>query len=93
MTDCAHNLTVLLDHSLAEAGMKNSAGIKRREKRLEEQTAAATKAGRVMPLIISGFQRLTQRSVKLIRWLRQNLWSPRPLRDLWAILTELYRTS
>ena len=39
------------------------------------------------------FQRLTQRSVKFIRWLRQNLWSQRPLPDLWAILKLLYRTS
>ncbi len=37
--------------------------------------------------------RLTQRSVKFIRWLRQNLWSERPLPELWAILSKLYRTS
>ena len=49
--------------------------------------------GRIIPCIIAGFQRLTQRSVKFIRWLRQNLWSQRPLPDLWAILKLLYRTS
>jgi len=27
-----------------------------------------------MPLIISGFQRFTQRTVKFIRWLRRFLW-------------------
>lgn len=89
----AHNLTVLHDRALAEAGIVNTAEIKRRQKRLDDLTAEARKAGRIIPLIISGFQRLTQRSVKFIRWLRQNLWSTRPQTELRAILTELYRTS
>lgn len=89
----AHNLTVLHDQNLTDANIVNTAEIKRRAKRLEILTVSAAGAGRLIPSIISGFQRLTQRSVKFIRWLRQNLWSERPLPELWAILSKLYRTS
>ena len=88
-----HNLTVLHDQTLADAGIQNTAEVKRRAKRLETLTVSAAAAGRIIPCIIAGFQRLTQRSVKFIRWLRQNLWSQRPLPDQWAILKLLYRTS
>ena len=88
-----HNLTVLHDQTLADSGIVNTAEIKRRAKRLEDLTVSTAAAARLLPRIITGFQRLTQRSVKFVRWLRQNLWSPRPLPDLWAILTRLYRTS
>ena len=88
-----HNLTVLHDQTLADCGIVNTAELKRRAGRLGDLTVSATKAGRLIPCIIAGFQRLTQRSVKFVRWLRQNLWSERPLPDLWAILTKLYRIS
>lgn len=87
-----HNLTVLYDQTLAAAGIVNSPEIERRAKRLKALTAHNTAAGRILPRIIYGFQRLTQRSVKFVRWLRQNLWSKRPLHDLLAILIGLYRT-
>ena len=88
-----HNLTVLHDRTLADAGIQNTAEVKRRAKRLETLTVSAAAAGRIIPCIIAGFQRLTQRSVKFIRWLRQNLGFQRPLPDLWTILKLLYRTS
>ena len=89
----AHNLTVLHDQTLTDAGIQNTPEFERRAKRLKLLTETAAAAGRVIPLIISGFQRLTQRSVKFIRWLRQNFWSWIPLTDLRAILTQLYRNS
>ncbi len=53
--------------------------------RAAQHNIGSTAAGRLSPAIISGFQRLTQRFVKFIRWLRQNLWSGRPQPELWAI--------
>ena len=45
-----------------------------------------------MPLIIAGFQRLTQRTVKFIRWLRSFFWQNRPLDELRLILKKRYAT-
>ena len=68
-----HNLTVLHDQTLEDAGIQNTAEVKRRAKRLATLTVSAAAAGRIIPCIIAGFQRLTQRSVKFIRWLRQKI--------------------
>ena len=59
---------------------------------LSLRTAAAAKEKRALPSIISGVQRLTQRSVKFVRWLRSHLWSDHPLPHLHAKLTLLYAT-
>jgi len=45
-----------------------------------------------MPLIIAGFQRITQRTVKFIRWLRCFLWQTHPLDVLLLILKKRYAT-
>ena len=87
----AHNLTVLKDHVLAEAEIVYVAEIERRKGRLERMKASVAAAGRIVPITVEGFQRLTQRSVKFIRWLQQNLWSESSLGESWAILKELYR--
>jgi hypothetical protein len=81
-----HNLMVCYEAALAKAGIRNTAGEKRRKKVLTEHTAKVEKTGRKMPLIISGFQRLTQRTVKFIRWLRRFLWQTHPLDVLLLIL-------
>ena len=88
----AHNLMVLYEHGLAQSGITNIAGEKRRAGRLEDRTAAAAKEKRTLPSIISGVQRLTQRSVKFVRWLRSHLWPDHPLPHLHAKLTLLYAT-
>ena len=85
-----HNLMVLYEHELAKSGITNIAEEKRRAGRLQDRTAAAVKEKRFLPTIISGFQRLTQRSVKFIRWLRGYLWSDRPLTHIHAILIRYY---
>ena len=87
-----HNLMVCYEATLAAAGLRNTAEEKRRKKVLTERTARVKKAGRKMPFIITGFQRLTQRTVKFIRWLRRFLWQTRPLDDLLLILKKRYAT-
>lgn len=87
-----HNLMVCYEATLAKAGIRNTAEEKRRKKVLTERTAKVEKTGRKMPLIISGFQRLTQRTVKFIRWLRRFLWQTHPLDVLLLILKKRYAT-
>lgn len=85
-----HNLMVLYEHKLAGQGIGNVAEEKRRTQRLEKRTAAATKASRKMPSIISGVQRLTVRSVKFVRWLRQFMWADKALPIMHERLRLLY---
>ena len=40
--------------------------------------------------IISGFQRLTQRSVKLVRWFRHFMWVNKPVAQMHARLRLVY---
>ena len=87
-----HNLMVLFEAGPAETGISNAAEEKRRGKVLTERTERVEKTGRKMPLIIAGFQRLTQRTVKFIRWLRSFFWQKRPLDELRLILKKRYAT-
>ena len=87
-----HNLMVCYEATLAKAGLRNTAEEKRRKKVLTDRTAKVEKAGRQMPLISSGFQRLTRRTVKFIRWLRRFLWQTHPIEDLLRILRKRYAT-
>ena len=84
------NLMVLFEAALAETGITNQAEEKRREKVLTERTQRVGKTDRNMPFIIAGFQRLTQRTVKFIRWLRSFFWQNRPLDELRLILKKRY---
>ena len=85
-----HNLMLLCEAGLAATGITNEAEEKRREKVLTERTERVEKTGRLMPLIIAGFQRITQRTVKFIRWLRSFFWQNRPLDELRLILKKRY---
>jgi uncharacterized protein YdeI (YjbR/CyaY-like superfamily) len=85
-----HNLMVLFEAGLADSGITNQAEEKRRQKVLTERTERVEKTGRKMPLIIAGFQRLTQRTLKFIRWLRSFFWQKRPLDELRLILKKRY---
>jgi len=86
----AHNLIVLYDYELEKEGIRNEPEIKRRGQRLTARTEEVIKAERKMPSIISGVQWATQRSVKLIRWIRSLLWINLPLPQMHASLRELY---
>ena len=83
---------VLFEAGPAETGISDAAEEKRREKVLTERAARVEKTGRKMPLIMAGFQRLTQRTVKFIRWLRSFFWQNRPPDELRLILKKRYST-
>ena len=83
---------VLFEAGPAETGISKAAEEKRREKVLTERTERVEKTGHKMPLIIAGFQCLTQRTVKFIRWLRSFFWQNRPLDKLRLILKKRYAT-
>ena len=87
-----HNLMVLFEAGPAETGISNAAEEKRGEKVLTKRAERVEKTGRKMPLIIAGFQRLTPRTVKFIRWLRSFFWHNRPLDELRLILKKRYAT-
>ena len=85
-----HNLIVLHNAELEKAGLCNEAETKRRGQRLSERTREVIQAERPMPSIISGVQWATQRSVKLIRWIRSLIWTNIPLPQMHASLRQLY---
>ena len=87
-----HNLMVLFEAGPAETGISNAAEEKRRENVLTELTERVQKTGLKIPLIMAGFQRLTQRTVKFIRWLRSFFWHNRLLEELRLILKKRYAT-
>lgn len=89
----AHNLFLLVEAKLKAEGIENEAELARKAKELAKAKEIAAKAGRKIPSPVLALQRFTQRSVKLLRWLRSSLldrqaWhtaTPR-LRDLYATL-------
>jgi len=85
-----HNLIVLYDHELEKENIRNEAETERRGQRLSVRTKEVLKAERKMPSIISGVQWATQRSVKLIRWIRSLIWIDMPLPQMHASLRQLY---
>lgn len=88
-----HNLIQFLEETLRLEGIENQAEIARRQNTLARVQAMAAAAGRKIPSCVVALQRLTQCSVKLLRWLRSSLtdrlaWdaaTPR-LRALYATL-------
>ena len=88
-----HNLIQFVEEKLRREGIENEAEIARRQKVLVQMQADAADAGRKIPSCVLALQRLTQCSVKLLRWLRSALrnrlaWdaaTPR-LRHLYATL-------
>ncbi len=89
----AHNLMVLQEYELEkDEGVTNTSEIKRKAKRLELETARLSGKGETMPVLLRGFQRLTQRSVKHIRWLRAYLFHEAPWHEAVAVLRLSYAT-
>ncbi len=88
-----HNLLQIVEARLKGEGIENQAEMARRQKTLAQTQALAAAAGRTLPTPVVALQRLTQRSVKLLRWLRSSFaerlsWdavTPR-LRTLYATL-------
>lgn len=88
-----HNLLQIVEEKLRLEGIQNQAELARKKKVLAEAQAEAEAAGRKIPSCVIALQRLTQSSVKLLRWLRSSCqdglaWeaaTPR-LRTLYAVL-------
>ena len=88
-----HNLLKILEHHLEkEHAIRNEAEIKRRKKRFEKVQATLHKRGHVMPLLAQIIQRVTQCSVKLIRWIRCHLFSTTCYERALKQLQRLYAT-
>jgi hypothetical protein len=89
----AHNLMVLEEDRLRRAhALTNTAEEKRRAKRLRNAGEIAAKENRALPAGQKALQRITQRSVKFIRWLRTFLWHEAPWERMLAVLRHLYAT-
>ena len=68
----------------------NEPEIERRAKRLEEVQTRLAKRGITVPFVYSAIQRITQRGLKLIRWLRNHLYGDRPWSESIGRLRNLY---
>lgn len=90
----AHNLMLLCEAELERVhGVRNEAEIARRARRLAAEEGRLVLEKRTLPVLMRTFQRLTQRSVKFIRWLRVQLFGKphhepniAALRQLFAVL-------
>lgn len=87
-----HNLLLLVEGRLQDEGIENHAELARKAKELECAKAHAAKAGRKFPSPVLALQRLTQRSVKLLRWLRASLSKNLAWHAATPRLHELYST-
>jgi len=89
----APNLMVLEEDRLRrEHALTNTAEEKRCAKRLRNAGEMAAQENRALPSGQKALQRLTQRSVKFIRWLRTFLWREAPWERMLAVLRRLYAT-
>jgi hypothetical protein len=90
----AHNLLVLFDQNvLVPAGIKNEAEDRRRDKRLANAKKLVKKKSLAWPKLLDLLHRCTQHSVKFIRWLRANFFSPASCNQAMASLRQLYAKS
>lgn len=89
----AHNLLQLFERVLArEHQLHPTAEQNRRAKRLAAQLAQIRQAGAQLSPLLTGLQRLTQCSVKLLRWLRAHFFSELSYADFLPALRRLYTT-
>lgn len=87
----AHNLMVIQEHKLAtHEGVTNTSEIKRKASRLKKVEAALAEKKEVLPALQKDFQRLTQRSLKYVRWLRAHLFVEAPWASVVAALKDSY---
>ena len=71
----AHNLMRLFERNIKlEYGIENAAEQRRKAKRLAKLEKDAKKKGRRLPKLYVALQRVTQLSVKFIRWIRYSVF-------------------
>jgi hypothetical protein len=88
-----HQLLLALEHLLdLEHGIRPEAELNRRSKRIAADQKLANKNNRAFPSLRAAALRLTQRTVKFLRWLRSSLLREAPWSDLIAILRLSYAT-
>ena len=88
-----HLMTLLEAQIMAEEGIRNEAEQKRRRARIIKQVKKTRAAGHgKLPFAQRLVQKITQRSVKFVRWLRVFLFSPASWSRACANLTQLYET-
>lgn len=85
-----HNLLLIVEARLKGEGIENHAEIARKQKTFAKAQALATAAGRIIPSPVVALQRLTQRSVKLLRWLRSSFIDRLPWEAATPRLRALY---
>ena len=89
----AHNLMVRCEAELERVhGVRNEAELERRAQRLEKEERRLAKQNVALPVLVRTLQRLTQRSVKFIRWLRVQLFAQPHHAPAIAALRQLYAT-
>ena len=71
----AHNLMLILEQLLKKEGVENEIENNRRLKRLDKALAGIKIRKDKLPAFLTTPKRPTQRSVKFIRWLRNNLYT------------------
>ena len=87
----AHQLLLHFEHLLeADHGIRPEAELKRRAQRLAAEQDFAVKNRRPFPTLRALALRLTQRTVKLLRWLRASLTREAPWLNLIALLRHSY---
>jgi hypothetical protein len=86
-----HNLMLVIEADLEKnEQVRNEPELARRAKRLAKIKTDLAKKGIAVPFVYSAITNLTQRGVKLIRWLRNHLYGTRPWTDAVSHLRRLY---
>ncbi len=71
----AHNLMLILEQDLKKEGLENKNEDNRRRKRLDQTLSRITTCNDKLPIFLKTPKRPTQRPLKVIRWLRHNLYA------------------
>lgn len=87
-----HNLLELFERQLASIhGVRDEAGLRRRDQRIAERVELASTLGRcVSSLLTTAFAGPLQRSIKFLRWLRAHFFDPTPLCHVLPLLRASY---
>ncbi len=85
-----HNLMMIFEDCLKQEGVDNEIENKRRSKRLEKTMALAEAKKITLPNFLAAPKRPSQRSVKFIRWLRNNLFSNTSWMEAMGSLKRIY---
>jgi hypothetical protein len=86
-----HNLMMMLEEKIdREQGVTNEADTRRRERRLEQSKAICREHGRGFSSCLEFAARASQRSVRFIRWLRNNLHRHEPWMDAVEAVARIY---